>query len=148
VIAILTRSHTLSSFAIRARLGERWSHALVPLSPVQCVDSTFKAGGVRKRLMTEAMANASARLYLHLPLDREIEAQDWLESQVGKGYDWRAIYGFAGGAREWNDDFAWFCFELVAAQIEIGSEFRFPNRNRVTGADLIKASRILKGEAV
>lgn len=147
MIAVLTRSHSLSSFAIRARLGERWSHALVPLSPVHCIDSTFKAGGVRKRLMTEAMAHASSRLYLHCPLDREIEAQDWLESQVGTGYDWRAIWGFAGGSREWNDDFSWFCFELIAAQIELGSAYRFPNRNRVTGKDLIEASRVLRGES-
>jgi uncharacterized protein YycO len=147
VIAVLTRSHSISSFAIRARLGERWSHALVPLSPVHCIDSTFQRGGVRRRLMTEAMAHASSRLYLHCPLDREIEAQEWLESQVGTGYDWRAIWGFAGGSREWSDDFSWFCFELIAAQIEIGSAYRFPNRNRVTGKDLTEASRVLRGES-
>ena len=63
------------------------------------------------------------------------------------GYDWRAIWGFAGGSREWNDDFSWFCFELIAAQIELGSAYRFPNRNRVTGKDLIEASRVLRGES-
>ena len=147
MIAVLTRSRSLSSLAIRARLGEPWSHALVPASPVRCIDATFKAGGVRSRPMVDAMAHASARMYLHLPLDREREAQDWLESQVGKGYDWRAIWGFAGGSREWNDDFAWFCFELVAGAVELGSAYRFPNRNRVTGKDLIEASRVLRGES-
>lgn len=144
---ILTRSSSLSSLAIQARLWERWSHGLVSISPVHCIDSTFKAGGVRKRTMVEALGPASSQLYLTIPLAREREARDWLESQIGTYYDWRAIWGFAGGSREWNDDYSWFCFELIAAAIELGSDYRFSNRNRVTGNDLIEAGRVLQGAA-
>lgn len=144
---ILTRSNSLGSLAIQARLWERWSHGLVSITPVHCIDSTFKAGGVRRRTMVEALGPASSQLYLTIPLAREREARDWLESQIGTGYDWRAIWGFAGGSREWNDDYSWFCFELIAAAIELGSDYRFQNRNRVTGNDLIAASKTLQGQA-
>lgn len=147
MIAILTRSHSVGSLAIRTRLWEPWSHGLVPISPVTCIDATFKAGGVRKRPMVAAIGESSARLYLDLPLDREALASDFLHEQLGQDYDWRPIWGWVGGGRDWNDDYAWFCFELIAAAIEAGSSYRFKNRNRVTGNDLIEASRVLRGAA-
>jgi hypothetical protein len=147
VNVILTRSHSAGSFAIRARLWENWSHAIAPVSPVHCIDSTFQHGGVRRRTMVEALGAASARLYLHIPLENEEAATAFLYSQLGKDYDSRAIFGWAGAGRDWHDEYAWFCFELVAAAIEAGSSYRFANRNRVTGKDLINASKFLKGEA-
>ena len=144
---ILTRANSLGSLAIQARLWERWSHGLVPISPVHCIDSTFKAGGVRKRTMVEALGPASARLYLTIPLENEEAATAFLYAQLGKDYDSRAIFGWAGAGRDWHDEYAWFCFELIAAAIEAGSAYRFLNLNRVTGNDLIEASRVLQGTA-
>ncbi len=41
----------------------------------------------------------------------------FLQAQVGKPYDRIAILGFIVG-RNWRDDGAWFCSELVAAALE------------------------------
>ncbi len=147
MISILTRAHSVGSLAIRARLWENWSHALAPVSPVSCIDATMQHGGVRKRQLVQALAPASARLYLHMPLEREADASAFLYEQIGTDYDHEAIFGWAGAGRDWHDDTAWFCFELIAGAIEAGSSYRFANRNRVTGNDLIKASKVLRGEA-
>lgn len=144
---ILTRSLALSSLAIRARLLEPWSHAMVMDSPTHIIDATFQAGGVRRRPIEKALAGRVVAKYEDAPLPRDAEARAWLYDQVGKAYDWRAIYGWAGAGRDWHDEHAWFCFELIAAAIEFGSDYRFPNRNRVTGRDLQRAARELRALA-
>lgn len=142
----LTRSHSVSSLAIRARLRDVWSHGIVHVSDEKIIDSTFVHGGVRERHVLRALSGASSVLQVHAPLDSEHAAKEWLYAQIGKGYDWRAIWGWITLSREWHDEFAWFCFELIAGQIEAGSSYRFANRNRVTGADLIAAAAALRGE--
>lgn len=145
---VLTRANTIGSLAIRARLRDGWSHGVVMTGTgSQIIDATFKYGGVRERRLLEVLEVSSAKAIEFAPLDREREAEQWLRDQVGKGYDWRAVFGWAGAGRDWHDDYAWFCFELIAAQIEIGSSYRFENRNRVTGRDLIHAARVLRGQA-
>jgi uncharacterized protein YycO len=44
-------------------------------------------------------------------------AVEWAKTQVGKSYDWTAIYGMAF-RRDWHDDRAWFCSELVTAAFD------------------------------
>lgn len=143
----LTRTNEISSLLIRARLLEPWSHAVVIDTPDHIIDSTFKHGGVRRRDAALVLNDKATVELEHCPLDREAEAREFLYEQVGKRYDWRAVYGWAGAGRDWHDECSWFCFELVAAAIEVGSGYRFSNRNRVTGRDLQRAARTLRGEA-
>lgn len=144
--AALTRANTVASFAIRARVWQRWSHGLVIDGEGVAIDSTFKLAGVRRRPLTEALHGATAIRILELPLDREAEARDWLHEQINKSYDIQAIVGFAiGDRRDWRDDSAWFCWELLAGQIEAGSTYRFDNTSRVTPRELLRAERVLKG---
>lgn len=60
------------------------------------------------------------RLILEIPCtDRQ--AKDWLSflmGQVGKPYDHLAILAFAID-RNWRDDDAWFCSELVVRALEV-----------------------------
>ena len=142
----LSRNHGISSLLIRARLRDRWSHGFVNVGETRIIDSTFKYGGVRKRDLRDVLSDATNISVIDAPLDREAEASDWLEAQLGKSYDTRSIFGWAGAGRDWHDEYAWFCFELIAAQIEAGSSYRFANRNRVKGSDLIAAAQVLRGE--
>jgi hypothetical protein len=48
---------------------------------------------------------------------REQNYYDFVESQIGKPYDQLAIAAFCAG-RDWRDESAWFCSELVAAGLE------------------------------
>lgn len=143
--ALLTRSNALSSYAIRARVWQPWSHGLVIDSPAAIIDSTFKLNGVTRRPLDEAIKDASAVHSLEFRLDREAEARDWLYAQIGKRYDLHAIVGFAFGDSGWRDDQSWFCWELIAGAIEHGSDYRFKDVGRVTPRDLIRAERVLLG---
>lgn len=143
--AALTRSHGLASLAIRARVWQPWSHGLILDTATSIVDSTFKLGGVRRRPLLEAMAPATAVHYLDFKLDREAEARDFYYAQVGKEYDWRAGFGILTSSRDWRDDMAWFCWELIAAAIEKGSDYRFEDVSSVTPRELLRAERVLMG---
>lgn len=145
MIFAVTRANSLASLAIRARLWEPWSHALV-VEGDWAIDSTFKLGGVRRRELTQATHGASAIDWALAPLPYEARAREWLYHQIGRDYDWRPILGWVGGGRDWRDPYAWFCFELVAGMIEAGSEYRFVDMERVTGVDLLRAAAALRGE--
>jgi len=144
--AALTRANSVASFAIRGRVWQNWSHGLVIPSQGVAIDRTFKLNGVRRRPLEEVLHGATAIRHLDYHLDREAEAQDWLADQIGTKYDIHCIVGFAfGDERDWRDDTSWFCWELVAAAIEKGSDYRFENLSRVTPRDLIRAERVLAG---
>ena len=152
---ILTRAHSVSSFAIRARLTarrlaagdritEQWSHAasLLMFDPSEVVDTTFMLGGVVRRSLAEVVRPASAQLVVDCPLPNEGAATAFLLDQLGKDYDWRSGWGFAIGNAAWYDPSDWFCFELVAAQMRAGG-LRLPfmeNLERVTAVDLLRAA--------
>ena len=143
--AALTRANSLASLAIRARVLQPWSHGLILDTPTMAVDSTFKLNGVKRRPADDVFHGTSAIRFLDFPLDNEAAAREFYFEQLDTPYDLHCIIGFATGDRDWRDDRAWFCWELVAAAIEAGSSYRFENVSRVTARDLIRAERILKG---
>jgi hypothetical protein len=150
----LTRSNTFASAVIRARMSfskkrlERWSHGLVLLPSRGCIDSTFKLGGVVERPLQDALkgTHPQQRRLLTVNLPREEQALQWGLDQREKPYDTRAVFGWGIGDRDWHDPAAWFCFEFIAAWIEAGSDYRFPDLRRVSGGDLEEAVRFLGGE--
>lgn len=139
---ILTRSNSISSWLIRIRLSiarrrwERWSHALVVLED-GVIQSTFKAGGVRKGRLQDVLKHASVANVLTIDLRDEAAAASWLLAQVGKPYDWRACWGLAISSREWRDDYAWFCFELVAGAALAGGREVSTDASLITAHDLV-----------
>lgn len=67
--------------------------------------------------------------------------ETFLRAQVGKPYDVEGIAGFIVG-RDWRDDSAWFCSELVSAALERCSYFEHAlsaPTNKITPADLLLA---------
>lgn len=138
---LLVRAHSVGSFAIRARLWENWSHAAVVLPNGEVIDSTFKAGGVRLRKLSDVMDHASAAKVITLNVPNEERALSFLHQQLGKPYDWRAILGWITSDRDWADDSAWFCFELVAAAAKAGGLDKWSDLKRVTGWQLQEASK-------
>lgn len=72
------------------------------------------------------------------------DAVEWAKEQVGKGYDWSAIYGMTL-RRDWHSDSSWFSSEIVAAAFDnagwplIRDSSRF---DRITPRDLMMATRI------
>lgn len=49
----------------------------------------------------------------------------FLDAQMGKPYDWRTVVALAAG-RDWRDDGAWACAELIARGLEVAGVFGGP----------------------
>jgi hypothetical protein len=63
---------------------------------------------------------------------------NFIDQQIGKPYDSKAIIGFVVG-RDWRDPGSWFCSELIAAGLEeadLVHKLACP-ANKVTPADLV-----------
>lgn len=81
------------------------------------------------------------RVQLECPPAVAAKFEAFLRSQIGKPYDVEGIAGFIFG-RDWRDDSAWFCSELVCAGLEHCGYFEFPlatATNKVTPAALLLA---------
>ena len=70
-----------------------------------------------------------------IPVDDKAAARHWLTRQVGKGYDWTALVGFAF-RRDWQLTDKWFCSEHTETFIATfwRPRFRASKVSRVTPA--------------
>ena len=70
---------------------------------------------------------------------------DYALAQIGKPYDWSCIAGIALH-RDWRDERAWICSELVAAAFEEGAIplLRADELNRITPRDLLLSPRLIR----
>jgi uncharacterized protein YycO len=48
-------------------------------------------------------------------------------SQLGKPYDWKAIVSFGLGERDWRSPNSWFCSELMVGALEAAGMLQIPN---------------------
>lgn len=80
-------------------------------------------GGVQIRPAGYAAFTRTLPVTLGAAASQNQEFWDFLNQQIGKPYDSRAVIGFAAG-RDWREATAWFCSELVAAALE--SSYWFP----------------------
>lgn len=77
-------------------------------------------------------------------VDREA-AFGFLRGQLGKGYDWGAVFAMPFRAG-WRDRYRWFCSELAAAALEAGGlKLRLPGY-RITPRDLYVALPVTEGK--
>lgn len=108
-----------------------WSHCALVSGQGEAATIIEAVGfaGVRERPLAEAIAEAS-----HWRIDRlacvdPVQAIRAARSQIGKPYDYLGVLGL-GLHRDWHDDDAWWCSELVAWAIE------------QTGTRLFRAERV------
>ncbi|MDH0894341.1 MULTISPECIES: YiiX/YebB-like N1pC/P60 family cysteine hydrolase [unclassified Pseudomonas] len=101
------------SLLIRAVTWSQWSHvALVDIDAGTVIEAA--AGhGVREVRLEDAIARASSYQLVDLPSRNPVAIITAARSQIGKPYDWSAIAGI-GMHRDWQEEDAWFCSELVA----------------------------------
>lgn len=64
----------------------------------------------------------------HIPCTTEQKNafHDFMASQQGKPYDWRAIVSFIFGEHDWRNALAWFCSDLIIAAGEKAGLFTLP----------------------
>jgi lysozyme len=74
------------------------------------------------------------------------EALHWATTQIGKPYDWTAIYGMALH-RDWHNDSAWFCSEFVEGAFDAaGYPLVVDNGrvDRISPRDLLLSPRLIR----
>lgn len=124
-----TSRHPMSA-VIRACTWSKWSHVALFAGP--CIIEAVPAG-VRKVPAIEAMERAKRATVIELPCRNPQAVIAAAELQLGKPYDFTAVIGL-GLHRDWQEDDAWFCSELVAWAFEKAGEplFRAEVLRRVT----------------
>lgn len=127
---LFSTSRYPTSALIRAFTWSQWSHVAVIAGPwaIEAV-----ATGVRKLPVLDAIGRAKRSAVVELPCRDPRAVIAAAESQLGKPYDFTAIVGL-GLRRDWQEDDAWFCSELVAWAFEQAGEplFRAECLRRVT----------------
>jgi uncharacterized protein YycO len=110
------------SWAIRRYSHSEFSHVDLVLPNGQLLGARLE-GGVRIR--EAGYAAWSKTLVVTLETERAGAVYDAAFTQLGKPYDRWAIAAFALG-RDWRDDGAWYCSELIAWALEQAGFFPRP----------------------
>lgn len=88
------------------------SHTGFLLPDNTVIDSRFGNGGVTHYSFEELCQHYPRVMVYEVDAVPDL-AYDFARKQLGKKYDWTAICGFITH-RNWQEDDAWFCSELVA----------------------------------
>lgn len=139
---IFTRSHTLDSFVVRVFTWSRWSHVGVIVNGM-VIDAMPKSG-VRHLSLKKVIAQSSDYEIISVDVPNEKEIIEFGLAQVGKPYDWSAIFSIVF-SRDWHEEDKWICSELWAAAFEKFGIKAFPtSAQRVTPEDWYKYVKNLR----
>ncbi|WP_122300358.1 YiiX/YebB-like N1pC/P60 family cysteine hydrolase [Pseudomonas syringae] len=125
-----TSPHPVSRL-LRYATWSSWSHVAL-VNGDQVIEAVTSVG-VRQVSLSSAICNASTYALVELPAKNSQKVHQVARSQIGKRYDWSAIVGL-GLQRDWQEDDAWFCSELIAWAAATAGErwFRCEALHRVT----------------
>ena len=131
VPVLFSTTSSLFSLAIRAATWSRWSH--VSLVDGDSIIQAHALHGVIRTPYNEAIATAQACELVRIPCADPAALIAAAASQIGKPYDWGAVFGLALH-RDWQADDSWFCSELVAWAFQQAGHplFRPETMRRVT----------------
>lgn len=123
--AIFLRHSRIDSLLIRAASWSSWSHvALIMEDGVTVIDAAFLRGGVTEHPLIDLTATASKYAIREFSCPDPAAAYAFARSQKGKPYDWTGVLGL-GLHRDWQQDDAWWCSELVEECLAAGGNKRF-----------------------
>lgn len=127
---VFCNSERIGSRLIRKLTFSKWSHVAIVDG-----DTVIEAVWPRVRRVPLAHLLETHRDHEFAEVDVEMEsvALSFAGSQIGKRYDWRALFGLITPTRDWERSDQWDCAELVAAAINAGSRRAlFRDKARVT----------------
>lgn len=128
---LFTTTHWPASWLIRAGTWSAWGHVAL-VDGDQVIESVM-GHGVRRVPLDSAIRRASRHALVSLAAHNPALIIAAATEQLGKPYDYTAILGL-GLHRNWQEDDAWFCSELVAWAFQQACEplFRAECLRRVT----------------
>jgi hypothetical protein len=129
----------------------RWNHVAVQVSSTHVIESVFE-DGVRLRRLDSLLQAYPDHQVVAVDVPNPREAIDFLYSQLGQPYDWKAIAAIAVGLglpmvqkvidaakglfgvklRDLQDPSMWFCSELAETAIFRGGRIRITNTSRLS----------------
>lgn len=108
---LYSRSRHISSAGIRLATWGEFSH-VAQIAGEQVIEAVWKPG-VRPDLLRNAIGRASRWAIVEYDHKNPAGMISAVRSQIGKPYDKTGALGL-GVHRNWQDDDAWWCSELVA----------------------------------
>lgn len=106
---ILGSNNKLGSLAIRLHNWSEWSHCGVIVNN-EVIEATTSQGVVSSSLADFKQRYPNNKI---IEIPHKGDFQKRLKDQIGKSYDWGAIFRFVFRG-DWDDTDKWFCFELAA----------------------------------
>ena len=106
---LLCASNQIGSHIIRAATWSRWSHAAI-IDGDEIIEAVWPR--VRVSPLADALVSHPRWVIIDIPVADEALAIAAARSQVGKPYDLWGVLGL-GIKRNWQDDEAWWCSELI-----------------------------------
>lgn len=144
VLLRFSRGSGLAGGIVRWSTWSQFAHVGFYLSDVKMVLDATPELGVSIRAPSD---DETTEYYRILAPTRAIDAAiAWAKLQVGKPYDWTAIYGMAI-RRDWHTNRKWFCSEFVEgamAQADWPLVRGGRYLDRITPRDLAMSTRIVR----
>lgn len=121
----------ITAYTIRLATQSVWSHVELGLPQHQQSWGSVRAHGVASFDLSGRIQSAEKVMQVTIPATpfQEYTAKEFVYHQLGKPYDiWGALG--VGLGRNWQDDHAWFCSELMAAAL---LKAEYPKAKRAFG---------------
>jgi hypothetical protein len=133
VTVLFIRSKGFAAKLIRAVTWSKWSHVAFVLDSNSVLDATFKHGGVKIRRMADAIHDVEDYQFVDFYVPCAAEIRLALLDEIGKPYDWTALFGL-WWHRDWQENDSWFCSEFLAYGFSKGGYpmFRDESMHRIT----------------
>ena len=127
---LLCTTDKIGSRLIRAVTWSRWSHAAI-IDGGEIIEAVWPR--VRVSSLARAIETHPRWTVIDIPVTDESAAIAAARSQIGKPYDLWGVLGL-GLKRQWQDDDAWWCSELIAWAAKQGGTdlFRPDALHRIT----------------
>lgn len=123
MVVIYGTNNSPVSWLIRAATMGKYSHCGILDDYGRVIHATYSRG-VHMVSLESFIASWPTNTCSYLVCPDEAGAQKFLEEQLGKPYDWTALFKLVF-QRDWQENDQWFCSELVEAAIVAGNNQRF-----------------------
>lgn len=126
---ILCKSNKIGSKLLRFYMWSSWSHSAIYDDEQGLIyDTTMLGGGCKVHTVMNFFSEYTDWEIRDIEIKDKDKAREWLKNQLGKKYDWTALFGIYF-RRNWQEDDKWFCSEHTETFISLFSKPRFRSGN-------------------
>ena len=118
---VFCNSNMIGSWIIRKLTFSKWSHVAI-VDGDTVIEAVWPR--VRQTSLQHLIETHRDHEFAEVRVDDEAAALAFARAQIGKRYDWRALFGLTTPTRDWERPDQWDCAELAAAVINAGSKFK------------------------